>query len=188
VFSLLTSYIERSGGACDQRISNLESLALVISRIPDGESMGKVVEENLGQVVRRIVRQKGLKLRDIEQRSGGEITNSYVSKIVNGNTRSLTVEKLLALAQGLDADPHVLFTAACERAPLSTRETGAEVPDAEWLLETMQRVLGHPELVSILRELMNLRPEEYPIFMKYLTVMNKKKHKQQSRTKRPRGK
>lgn len=44
---------------------------------------------------------KGLSLRDIEARSGGRITNSYVGKLLLGTARNPTRDKLAALATGL---------------------------------------------------------------------------------------
>lgn len=75
-----------------------------------------VVGMNRGKVfadyVREVIKIKGLKLREVESRSGGEITHGYVSKIVSNSVRSLTTEKLCALARGLGVSPVHLFCMA----------------------------------------------------------------------------
>lgn len=57
--------------------------------------------ETLEQYVRRILKEKGLTLSDVERRAGGAISDSYVAGITNGNVRNLTLDKLKALARGL---------------------------------------------------------------------------------------
>ena len=57
--------------------------------------------ENLSSYVRRILREKGLTLSDVERRAGGEISDSYVAGITSGSVRNLTLDKLKALARGL---------------------------------------------------------------------------------------
>jgi transcriptional regulator with XRE-family HTH domain len=57
--------------------------------------------ENLSGYVRRILKEKGLTLSDVERRAGGEISDSYVAGITSGSVKNLTLEKLKALAKGL---------------------------------------------------------------------------------------
>jgi transcriptional regulator with XRE-family HTH domain len=165
---------------CDKKKTGGECVA---RKQPDG---GDVGAESLASLVKRVVRQRALKLRDVERRSGGRITNSYISKIISGNIRSLTVEKLLALARGLDVDPHVLFTAAASRPPVSDGEGNGNPVDAGWLVELNQTLLNSPELVSINRKLLGLRPEEHRIVLRYLTLMTAKKREPRPEKRRPR--
>jgi transcriptional regulator with XRE-family HTH domain len=61
-------------------------------------------EETLSDYVRLKLIQNDLTTRDVEERSssGGEkITQSYVSQIVSGTAKNLTLTKLRALARGL---------------------------------------------------------------------------------------
>lgn len=61
-------------------------------------------EETLGSYVRLKLIEKDLTTRDVQERSaaGGEkITQSYVSQIVSGTAKNLTLTKLRALARGL---------------------------------------------------------------------------------------
>ena len=56
---------------------------------------------NLADYVRRIMLDKGLNAQDVERRSNKRITRGYVSKILSGAQKNLSVEKLEALADGL---------------------------------------------------------------------------------------
>lgn len=132
--------------------------------------MGK---SNLSQLVKRIIKQKGLSLRDVQRGSGGEIANSYISRIMNGGVKNLSVDKLVALARGLGEDPHLLFTAAYGRPPLSSDEPpGSSAMEAATLVDLMQRVVAEPQLAAIVYEAVELRREEYPVVLRYLTLMN----------------
>ena len=44
---------------------------------------------------------KGLKVAEIERRSGGKIKDSTIFDILSGKTKSITIEKLNALADGV---------------------------------------------------------------------------------------
>ena len=60
------------------------------------------MKETLSEYVKRIMRQKNLTLRDIEENSDGEISNSYVSKILNGKAENLEQPiRLLLWLEGL---------------------------------------------------------------------------------------
>ena len=57
--------------------------------------------EGLDKYVRRILKEKGFSFSDVQRRSGGGISDSYICSIVNGKVGELTVGKLSALAHGL---------------------------------------------------------------------------------------
>jgi hypothetical protein len=43
----------------------------------------------------------------------------------------------------------------------------------------MQKIALSPQLMEILQEVIELYPEEYPVVMKYVTVLNERKRKSQ---------
>ena len=55
----------------------------------------------LSAYVRRVMKLKGLTQNDVEQMSGGRITDGYVASITTDRATNLSVEKLVALADGL---------------------------------------------------------------------------------------
>lgn len=71
-----------------------------------------IIKESLDKYVRRIIREKGLSLSDVERRAGGDISDSYVAGITNGNVRNLTLDKLKALARGLGIPEYKLIAVA----------------------------------------------------------------------------
>jgi len=58
------------------------------------------------------MRDKGLKLRDVEERSGGRVSNSYISKLLGGHARNPTGDKLAAIAAGLGVSLREIQAAA----------------------------------------------------------------------------
>jgi transcriptional regulator with XRE-family HTH domain len=138
--------------------------------------MNKLDRNDLGRYVRRILQQKKLTLREVERKAGGEITNSYISKILNGSVSNLTVEKIGALAHGLGVDGREIFDIAYgESERLEDKSQSNNPPDALMFLDIMHKIALSPELVEIIQELIELYPEEYQIVLKYLSVLNERK-------------
>src|SRR5947209_2606346 len=79
-------------------------------------------QESLDQYARRVIKEKGLSLSDVERRSGGSISDSYVCGIINGNVGSLTITKLKALALGLGVPEDELFAVARGQSPQDNQE------------------------------------------------------------------
>ena len=120
--------------------------------------MTTATKENLSQYVQRVLRQKKLKLADVERICGKEITGSYISRIIKGTVTNLTVEKIDALARGLDVDPHELFEAALGRPRHGTDEqTGV---DSAVFVDTVQKLLVQPDLVDIVQTFDKIKGHE----------------------------
>lgn len=66
--------------------------------------------ENLNSFVRRIMEEKDLTAREVERRSGGNITHSYVNKIKNGDAKNPSPQILQALAKGLGEPEEIIFS------------------------------------------------------------------------------
>lgn len=74
--------------------------------------MAKKQKEDLADFVRRVLKEKNLTTRDVEQRAkrkGKQINNGYVSRIVSRTATNLTVDKLKALAFGLGVQEKEIF-------------------------------------------------------------------------------
>jgi transcriptional regulator with XRE-family HTH domain len=70
-------------------------------------------QESLDKYVRRILKEKGLSISDVNQRSEGRISEGYICGIAKGKVGDLTVGKLLALARGLGvADEEIIAVAS----------------------------------------------------------------------------
>lgn len=81
-----------------------------------------IKQEGLDQYVRRVLKEKGLTVADVQRRAGGEISKGYVCDISNGKVRSLTVHKLKALARGLGVLEEEIFAVARGAAPPNSGE------------------------------------------------------------------
>lgn len=141
--------------------------------------MPKPVKENLSRLVRRAVKEKNLSLNDVHEKSGKQIAKSYVSRIMTGNVRNITLDKLVALADGLGEDPHALFAAYYGRPQ---RRSAVEPQEAfEWgaveFVEMMRKVAADNMLTEIVKEATRLWPEEYTVVLAYLTALNERKRK-----------
>jgi len=71
----------------------------------------------LAEYVDRIMRERGLSSYEVEKRSGGEIADSYVTRIRQGKSKHPSVPKLKALAKGLDIDYRALVEVAAGSQP-----------------------------------------------------------------------
>jgi transcriptional regulator with XRE-family HTH domain len=133
--------------------------------------MNKPKKENLSKYVARIMRQKGLKQKDVVLRSRGESAGGYISDIINDKVTNLSMDKFKALARGLNVNVIELFAAACgEQDSLSTN-------DSLMLLDLMQQVVIAPALMEILQLGVHLSAEEQEavlINIKTFVDMNQK--------------
>lgn len=77
--------------------------------------MPKNRDEDLADYVRRVMKESGVSYRDIEEtadKKGFHISNGYVSKIVSRAAVNISVEKLRALAAGLNRSEEEVFAVA----------------------------------------------------------------------------
>jgi len=121
----------------------------------------------LAEYVDAIMKEKGLKPYQVEKNCDGAITDGYVNNILKGKASNLTVEKLKALAIGLDTDEEALFRVARGLPP--------EPDDQAWPPETLSRavnrVVGSREFIKILKRMILLRPVQ---LKELLAIIEKK--------------
>lgn len=65
--------------------------------------------ESLADFVRRVRNEQGWSLAEVERRSGHRIGRSHISRIENGESPNPSLQKLQALAIGLDVTEEELF-------------------------------------------------------------------------------
>ena len=138
--------------------------------------MRRVGKEKLADYVKRVINQKQLKLREVERRAGGEITNGYISGIINNRIKNISLEKLKALARGLEVDVYELFAAAMdEPRQLADEVSSYAQPDVLWLLGMMREVATSPELLRILHELVQMAPKDREMVVRVIESIGKSK-------------
>jgi transcriptional regulator with XRE-family HTH domain len=110
---------------------------------------------------------KGLTQKDVQRKSGGRITDGYVASITTGRATNLSVDKLIALADGLGVDADELFhVASGQEFPAAGRS--ANGPNSVAILEIVQNVMMSPVVTQILHEVVRLSPEERARLLEFI--------------------
>ena len=133
-----------------------------------------MIIETLSQYVRRVMKQKRMSARDIERNCGKKIDNSYISKIINGAVTNLTANAIVALAEGLEVNPHELFTVVSGH---DTQPDQEAMPDSFLLVDMMQQLVMNPELMEILQMWVRLLPEDQARMLESLKFLNEENQK-----------
>ena len=138
--------------------------------------MVKDSSEDLSHFVKRVMRLKGLTLRDVEVRAGGRITDGYISGIISGTARNPSVEKIKALADGLGVAPDELFHVACgEGKRLGPGQVSDDASEPLSVIEMLQKVLADPETIELLYETLKLLPNERKELLRRAKAINQSK-------------
>jgi transcriptional regulator with XRE-family HTH domain len=135
--------------------------------------MSKTGKQGLSRYVERVMKEKHLSRRDVKLRSGGEITDSYVSSIINGSANNLSVDKLKALARGLRVREMELIRVAFG---LSDERSPRQVPDQSHnllLLDITRKTVVGNDIAEIVQEVIRLSPGERAIVLQYVKRMGK---------------
>ena len=130
----------------------------------------------LNDYVDRVMKQKNLSLADVERNCGNKITAGYIGKILKGTVTNLTVEKIIALAKGLEVDPYDIFAASYGLPP--GKQT---TPDAFALLDLMQKLLLNPDVLEALPQILKLPSEQRKVLLRPISFTSKKKTKKKGK-------
>lgn len=137
--------------------------------------------KSLSQYLQLLMKERGLKLADIERKCKGKLSNSYLSKIVRGEAENLTIEAIDILAEGLDIDGYELFAIAYGKPP--RKQGGATVSTIDPLLfvEAVQKLAVNPQLIEVIRVWSGLPPEHQADVLLSLYSISRRESKAQSR-------
>ena len=130
--------------------------------------MSKTRKPGLSHYVERVMKEKHLSRRDVKLRSGGEITDSYVSGIISGSAKNLSVDKLKALARGLRVRELELIRVAFG---LSDERVPHRVPDQSHnllLLDITKKTVISNDVAEIVQEVIKLSPADRAIVLQYV--------------------
>jgi transcriptional regulator with XRE-family HTH domain len=133
--------------------------------------MMNYTNETLGQFIERVARQKGINFHDIERNCDGKISNSYVSKIVNGEVDNPTVDKIVALAVGMGISPFDILEVMCGQSPATERRQSL---DAQVFVDLMHKVVINPGLLEIVQLCSQLRDEDHQELLLFLRYQHEK--------------
>jgi transcriptional regulator with XRE-family HTH domain len=128
--------------------------------------------EELGEYVRRTLREKRLTIREVEKRSGGKIDQSYVGRIAQGIYPNLTVDKVKALAAGLGVNEDEIFNVArrVEARPLKQPEF-TDQDRVLNILDMIRRIVSDQPLMETVGDLVSLSPEALQSVEKLISVL-----------------
>ena len=137
----------------------------------------------LSEYVRRVMKLKGFTQNDVERMSGGRITDGYVASITTDRATNLSVEKLVALADGLGVDVDELFHVA--RGLPEDGRTATYTADALKILEIVQKAVASPDVTEILSEAVRMSPQQRRLLLKSMKRVGAGKSKSRHKGKKP---
>ena|SRR6516225_10203719 len=121
--------------------------------------------QELRVFIQQAIDKQGLSLLAIEKRSGGKIKDSYIKDILKGKTKTISVDKLNALAEGLGVDGLELYKAASGN-PVTLKH---EDPwPGHILLQVFTRILDDPDMTAIVKALVRLKSSRLKTLRKQL--------------------
>jgi transcriptional regulator with XRE-family HTH domain len=130
--------------------------------------MSKTSKQGLSRYVERVMKEKHLSRRDVKLRSGGEITDSYVSGIISGSAKNLSIGKLKALARGLRVREieliRVAFGLSEERGPKRIVDQSHNL----LLLDIAKKTVISNDVAEIVQEVIKLSPADRVIVLQYV--------------------
>jgi transcriptional regulator with XRE-family HTH domain len=121
--------------------------------------------EELRKYIQEFLDKTGLPRLQIEKRSGGKIKDSTIEDILSGRTKSISVDKLNALAEGMGVDAIELFKVA------SGKKTGFKHDDpwpSHILVKTVEAIISSPELTEIVKDAVSMKSKERKALLAYL--------------------
>jgi len=121
--------------------------------------------EELITLINRVMQQKGLSVLQIQKRSGGKIKDSFIFDILKGKTKTLSVEKVHALAEGLGVSALDVFKAASGEG---VKFEYSEAWTPKTLLRTMEVIADDPDLTQIVKSLTKAKPARIKAVRKVL--------------------
>ena len=121
--------------------------------------------DELREYIQQYLNQTGVPRLQIEKRSGGKIKDSTIEDILNGRTKSISVEKLNALAEGMGVDAIELFKVASGKKTVFKHE---DPWPSYTLVKAVEAIISSPELTRIVQKILIMKPARLKALLKYL--------------------
>src|ERR1051325_9435211 len=150
------------------------------------DEMTKTRKKNLSHYLQLLMKEKKLKLADIERKCQGRLSNSYLSKIIRGEATNLTIEAIDVLSEGLDIDGYELFAVAYGKPPSKSGESIASTIDPLLFVEAIQKLVVNPQLVEVIRAWVGIAPEHQVELLASLQSLGKRETKAQKKPRKKR--
>ena len=121
--------------------------------------------EKLRLFVKQRMEELGISEWQVQKRANGKVSDSYVKNIISGKAKSISVEKLNALAIGLGVDGVELYKIA----------SGEDIPQKQedpWpgftVLNAIQQIMTNPDLSEIVKDLLIMKPSKIKALRKQI--------------------
>ena len=108
-----------------------------------------MVRETLAEYLKRVMRQRKMKVSDLVEASG--LSQTYINRVLKGTQSNLTVETFAVLSQALHVDALELFSAAYGI------ETENKDIDVIVLVDTINKIILNPILVELVQHTATLK-------------------------------
>ena len=141
--------------------------------------MSKTSKHGLSRYVERVMKDKHLSRRDVKLRSGGEITDSYVSGIISGSAKNLSVDKLKALARGLRVREMELIRVAFGLSDERVLHRVVDQSHNLLLLDITKKAVISNDVAEIVQEVVKLAPAERAVVLQYVKRLGRADRKAQ---------
>ncbi|MEK6285069.1 MAG: helix-turn-helix domain-containing protein [Acidobacteriota bacterium] len=141
--------------------------------------MSKTRKQGLSHYVDRVMKEKHLSRRDVKLRSGGEITDSYVSGIISGTAKNLSVEKLKALARGLRVRELELIRVAFGLSDEREAHRSVDLSHNLVLVDITKKTVISNDVAEIVQEVVKLSPADRAIVLQYIKRLGKPERRAQ---------
>jgi transcriptional regulator with XRE-family HTH domain len=124
--------------------------------------------ETLAEYVTRVMKDKKLRAKDVQRRSGDKIDDAYVIKIMKGITTNPSITKTQALAAGLEVDEDEVFKVARGIPVNESSSRGGDPWPSRLLIQAMERITSTPELTRAVKTLLAMKPARLKALLKQL--------------------
>ncbi|HLG13380.1 MAG TPA: helix-turn-helix domain-containing protein [Blastocatellia bacterium] len=120
--------------------------------------MSKAARGRLAGYINRVIKQKGLTRRQIQQRCG--ISSGYLSDLTTGRAENPSVDLIAVIAKGIDVEvEEVIEVILGRRLRTSVAPSVRELPDVLHALKLLERVVLNPDLLEIVQAGIGLSPK-----------------------------
>lgn len=130
--------------------------------------MSKTRKQGLSLYVERVMQEKRLSRQDVKLRSGGEISATYVSGIISGRAKNLSVAKLKALARGLRVREIEVMRVAFGLSDEPLPDRAADHSHNLLLLDITKKTVIGNDIAEIVREVIRLSPAQRAVVLQYV--------------------
>ena len=117
----------------------------------------------LGEYLNRVMEEKHITATEIQKRSKGSITDSYIGYIRSGRAKNVSSKKLVALAKALDIEVDNLFRVNAGLPPK------LELWTPHSLVRVMEKAIDNPELGRLFQILSREKPGKIKAILKSVT-------------------